>query len=329
MAPRSFGSFGLRLVQLYVLLSSSEHSYTLTRLSQIFRCSRQSILRMVEQLELMPDIELQSYKQGGERHYRVVTALTPADIEIDFELLRQLMLCRDIVSHLLPEPIHEEIGRALDSIAGKSDKEKRVPLDSHSQAFWKGRIDYNPHQATIQQLFTAIEKGRLCDIEYQPKINGSAKEFHVAPLRILAFREALYVRCVKCTRDGEVENPKPMTLAIHRIHKVKIRGAKVVCGGIEADTTHFGFWFNEPFKVRIRFTPEVATFVGERQWSDGQALTTLPDGGVELTFTSTSRPEVKSWVLSFADTAELIEPADLREEIAVTVKRIAASYQAK
>jgi len=328
MAPNTFGSFGLKLVQLYVLLSSSDRSFTLTRLSQIFRCSRQSILRMVEQLELLPNAKLQSYKEGKERHYRIESAFSPAEIEIDLELLRRLMLCRDIVRHLLPAPMHEEIGRALDSIAGKSggDEAGGHILDSHSEAFWKGRIDYSPHQTTIQKLYIAIDKQRLCRVEYQPKINEPAKEFFLAPLRILAFREALYARCLKCSPGGDIENEKPMTLAIHRIRKVAMRRATVTPPETEADTKHFGFWFNEPFTVRIRFAPEAATFVGERRWSETQTVTVLPDGGVELIFSSTSRPEVKSWVLSFADAAELIEPADLREEIRDTLRKTLMAY---
>ncbi len=329
MAPTSFGSFGLKLVQLYVLLSTSDRSFTLTRLSQIFRCSRQSVLRMVEQLELLPKIQLQSYKEGKERHYQIINSFSPADIEIDIELLRRLMLCRDIVRHLLPAPMHEEIGRALDTIAGGTGEQEHDShlLDSHSEAFWKGRIDYSPHQETIQKLYVAIDKGRLCAVQYQPKINDPCKEFLVAPLRILAFREALYARCLKCNEAGEVENEKPMTLAIHRIRAITVRQTKAKTPALEPDSNHFGFWFNEPFTVRIRFTPEAATFVGERCWSDGQQTTVLPDGGVELTFTSTSRPEVKSWVLSFADAAELIEPADLREEIKETLQRTLNKYE--
>ncbi|MCK5861487.1 MAG: WYL domain-containing protein [Candidatus Hydrogenedentes bacterium] len=329
MAPTSFGSFGLKLVQLYVLLSSSEHSYTLTRLSQIFRCSRQSILRMVEQLELLPKIKLQSYKEGKERHYRIITPFAPSEIEIDIELLRRLMQCRDIVRHLLPTPVHEEIGRALDSIAGSSDntKDAGTLLDSHSEAFWKGRIDYNPHQDTIQKLYIAIDKERLCHVQYRPKINGATKKFFVAPLRILAFHEALYARCLKCSADGTVENETPMTLAIHRIYNIEIRQKKVITSARKSDTKHFGFWFNKPFTVRIRFTSEAATFVGERCWSTGQELTVLDDGGLELIFTSTSRPEIKSWVLSFADAAELLEPTDLREEIQDTLQQMQKRYR--
>jgi predicted DNA-binding transcriptional regulator YafY len=329
MAPTSFGSFGLKLVQLYVLLSTSDRSFTLTRLSQIFKCSRQSVLRMVEQLELLPKIQLQSYKEGKERHYQIINSFSPADIEIDIELLRRLMLCRDIVRHLLPAPMHEEIGRALDTIAGGTGEQEHDShlLDSHSEAFWKGRIDYSPHQETIQKIYVAIDKGRLCAVQYQPKINDPCKEFLVAPLRILAFREALYARCLKCNEGGEVENEKPMTLAIHRMRTITVRQTRVKAPALEPDTNHFGFWFNEPFTVRIRFTPEAATFVGERCWSDGQQATVLPDGGVELTFTSTSRPEVKSWVLSFADAAELIEPTDLRDEIRETLQKMLATYE--
>ncbi len=329
MAHASFGSFGLKLVQLYVLLSTSQRSYTLTRLSQIFRCSRQSILRMVEQLELLPRIELQSYKEGRERHYRILTSFSPSEIEIDIELLRRLMLCRDIVRHLLPAPMHEEIGRALDSIAGSTapSPDSSGLLDSHSEAFWKGRIDYSPHQATIQKLYIAIDKQRLCRLKYRPKINGPDKEFHVAPVRILAFREALYARCVNCTPEGVPCSEKAMTLAIHRIRGVDLLRQKTDIPEETETPEHFGFWFNEPFSVRIRFAPEAATFVGERCWSADQQMLMQPDGGVELSFTSTSRPEVKSWVLSFADAAELIEPTDLRDEIHRTLTAMQAKYQ--
>ena len=43
-------------------------------------------------------------------------------------------------------------------------------------------------------------------------------------------------------------------------------------------------------------------------------------------FTSTSRPEVLSWVLSFRAEAELMEPADIREEAAAIVEKLGELY---
>ena len=82
----------------------------------------------------------------------------------------------------------------------------------------------------------------------------------------------------------------------------------------------------KPFRVKVAFGPAAAAYVSERTWSDDQKLKSLPDGGLTLEFTATSRPEVLSWVLSFRAEAELLEPADIREEMASIVESLAGVY---
>ena len=77
------------------------------------------------------------------------------------------------------------------------------------------------------------------------------------------------------------------------------------------------------------FAPDAAVFVRERVWSKDQTVEALPDGGIVLTFTSTSEPEVHSWVLSFGSQAELMEPDTLRRQIADDVGELALVYSGK
>ena len=56
-------------------------------------------------------------------------------------------------------------------------------------------------------------------------------------------------------------------------------------------------------------------------------MTTHRDGGLDLEFTATSRPEVISWVLSFGRDAELLEPVELRKELKVLVQDLARTYR--
>ena len=97
-----FGSPGLRLLQMYALLCSSNRRYSLARLAGLFGCSRQTILRMADQLQRVPGIPLETWKENGERHYRVPPGRPPALVSLDIESIRHLMLCRDIVRHLTP-----------------------------------------------------------------------------------------------------------------------------------------------------------------------------------------------------------------------------------
>lgn len=320
-------TFGFRLLQLFVLLSSADHSYSLTRLAQIFGCSRQSILRMVEQLELLPNINLESFKKSKERHYQIRTRHTTPLLSLDANILRNLIMCRDIVRHILPEPMHEEIGYALQKIAGDDESGLgQIPPQSITDAFWKGRIDYTPHQKTLQGLIKAIDDGVLCRIMYRSSATEPAKLLHARPLRLLAFHEALYARCMNCDAHGLLMNEAPMTLAVHRINDITLSHRVVPAPAPAAEPPLFGFRFNEPFEVRIRFSPAAATYVSERRWSADQHCTILADGGIELRFSSTSRPEVKSWVMSFGDTAELIEPVDLRQELIETLTETLSAY---
>lgn len=50
----------------------------------------------------------------------------------------------------------------------------------------------------------------------------------------------------------------------------------------------------EPFRVKASFEPLAACYVSERVWSQDQVLEPRDDGGVILTFTATSKPEVIS-----------------------------------
>jgi predicted DNA-binding transcriptional regulator YafY len=79
--------------------------------------------------------------------------------------------------------------------------------------------------------------------------------------------------------------------------------------------------------VRVKFSSVAATYVAEREWSEDQKVTTHKDGSITLAMTARSPAEVISWVLSFADAADLLSPKWLREELAQHVLALVARYQ--
>ncbi|HZV82822.1 MAG TPA: WYL domain-containing protein, partial [Geobacteraceae bacterium] len=88
----------------------------------------------------------------------------------------------------------------------------------------------------------------------------------------------------------------------------------------------FGIVDEEPYRVRVRFSPAIAHAIAERSWHPSQSLVRLSDGGVELSFSAGGRMEILSWVLSYGSMAELLEPVELRAELARTVVNMAALY---
>ncbi len=78
--------------------------------------------------------------------------------------------------------------------------------------------------------------------------------------------------------------------------------------------------------IRIRFDAIVAHRVREAVWHRSQRLTDLPDGGVELAVAVAGIVEIQPWILSWGGAAEVLEPAELRDAVAASVRRAAERY---
>lgn len=53
----------------------------------------------------------------------------------------------------------------------------------------------------------------------------------------------------------------------------------------------------------------------------------LPHGEIELTFSATSQLETIAWVLSFGGEVELLEPKEIRDELAVRSQKMLESHE--
>jgi predicted DNA-binding transcriptional regulator YafY len=91
----------------------------------------------------------------------------------------------------------------------------------------------------------------------------------------------------------------------------------------------WGIWSSDSTptaRVRLRFDRSIAHRVREAVWHRSQELTELADGGVELAVTVAGTVEIRPWILSWGDGVEVLEPAELREAVATSVRAAAAHY---
>jgi predicted DNA-binding transcriptional regulator YafY len=80
--------------------------------------------------------------------------------------------------------------------------------------------------------------------------------------------------------------------------------------------------------VTIRFDEHQARYIRERRWHETQKpLEELPDGEVVLRFRAGGLGEVKRWVMQWGAHAEVLEPAELRAEVATEVKKMQKMYR--
>jgi predicted DNA-binding transcriptional regulator YafY len=82
----------------------------------------------------------------------------------------------------------------------------------------------------------------------------------------------------------------------------------------------------DPVEVVIRFSPSVAARVQEARWHPSQRVAIESDGSLVWRATVAGTIEIRLWVLSWGDDAEVVAPQSLRDDVAATHRRAAERY---
>lgn len=320
-----------KLLSMYTMLLFSGREASLGELSRELGCSKQAVLRLIDQLEASRFGKLLRAKRGRESIYRLERPKSLPKLSLNAEGLRQLALCRDFMLHLLPESMRKSVDSTLQqAIAYLPEDETPEALFSLGTSFAKGRIDYSPFQEALQTIIKGIRQHKVCALRYKSSLQSDAKEFDFAPKRLAAYREVIHIHGWMVSDKGTATpiHEKPTTLALHRLHKALLtrRTSAHLPDIKEEHKGLFGLMEAEPFAVRVKFSPAASTYVAERQWSEDQKIVIHEDGSLTLDMTARSPVEVVAWVLSFADAAELLAPENLREELAEQAATLAARY---
>lgn len=79
------------------------------------------------------------------------------------------------------------------------------------------------------------------------------------------------------------------------------------------------------YQVCVRFDPACRWRLVEEYGADSFAV--QPDGSLLFHRGFPDADSVISWILTFGDGAELLEPAELREQLGAVVRRLAQRYE--
>lgn len=82
--------------------------------------------------------------------------------------------------------------------------------------------------------------------------------------------------------------------------------------------------------VRLKIhDPQIMRIMGETIWHPSQVLEKQQDGSLIMTLRVTDTYELLSWILSWGQKMEVLEPAELRKEVLQTAKATVKVYQPK
>jgi predicted DNA-binding transcriptional regulator YafY len=91
--------------------------------------------------------------------------------------------------------------------------------------------------------------------------------------------------------------------------------------------SHFGIhWSDDEVEVKIHFNKTVAGYLKERKWHPTQQIEENPDGSTILSLKVNHLLELKRWILSWGDMAQVLEPQSFRENIKQTIDEMKNIY---
>jgi predicted DNA-binding transcriptional regulator YafY len=296
-----------------------------TKLVRTLEVSRKTIVRDIAFMRDRLDLPIE-YDSGIQayRYTHPVTAFPTVQVT-EGELLA-LLVAQRALEQYRGTPFHRQLEIAFEKLAGGlKDRISFSPADELRTVSFRniglGRADLTVFNA----LSGAVLRQRAVMFDYRKPGEKRSSRRRVQPYH-LANRENLwYLVGYDCERQAM------RTFALPRISRIEVTEEAFAR---PEDFSPDAFFANAlgvlggegDFVVRVRFAPEAADRVREREWHESQVLRDLPDGSLELTLRLGALAEAERWALGWGAAAEVLEPAELRVSLARTVLKLQSMY---
>ena len=287
------------------------------KLGEAFGVTERTIRRDIEALQ-EAGFPIYDDRFDGKKTWRLVEGYKQKLVQ-SFSLaeLAALHFSRNMLSFLGGAPFAQDLESAFQKIR-EALPEKSLPFLSRIQDLFSARPDpwkdYSKKQDVIAGLIDATLHQRQAQIAYYSFNSRRTKSYTVDPYRLVYYRGGLYLYA-RAHEYGEVR-----TFAVERIQKMEVldQGFEIPAdfSPSEYARSAFGIFGGKPQTVELRFAPEMAGYIRERNWHESQKLEDDADGGVRLTMEVAPEFELKAWIKGFLPHVAVVRPASLRDAVA-------------
>jgi predicted DNA-binding transcriptional regulator YafY len=181
----------------------------------------------------------------------------------------------------------------------------------------------------VEDLTRAWADRRVVTFEYAPAPYSGAREPRRATVRPYLLEPSLQTHALYLLGWDE-ERDAMRTFKVERIRDLSVLPRSFEDPGADLVAQLRNAWDiiadQPPTEVVLRFRPEVAGRVMEAQWHPSQRVAELEDGSLEWRATVAGTIEIRLWILSWGSDVEVLGPADLRSDVAATLRDALARY---
>jgi proteasome accessory factor B len=223
-------------------------------------------------------------------------------------------IARKLLERFEGTPLELDMRSVLAKIADSLRGKVSLDLESLTDQFTVLAEDHARVEPGVwQRAGRAINQRERLRVRYQ-RFDGVTRDYLLEPHHLVAYHGNWYLLALNTTA-GRIETfalSRCRSLAGTRQHFARPAGFDAPAFFKDA----FGIsQADKPWKARLIFAREVATYIRERVWHTSQALRQRRDGALELRLQTSSRKELTRWILSWMPHVQVLAPRQLRERV--------------
>lgn len=260
-------------------------------------------------------------ERRGYRYTRPVEHMPLATIT-EGELVAMLV-AQKAIEQFRGTPFEQPLANAFAKLVGQLDGPVTIALgEARSAITFKpigvGRGDLELFRRLSEAVLRSVEIAFTYD-----KGDGRAMtERHLQPWHLCCVDNQWYVI------GHDIDRGEKRTFAVPRMSAVRLTRRSFVRPRDFSIKEHLGGAFGifagaGDHRIRLRFDGWAARIVRERFWHESQQFLEERDGALVMELRLSSLEEIQRWILSFGDQVEVLEPVELRQNVARVARGIA------
>jgi len=311
------------------MLSARRYGVTVKEMAEEAGVDLKTIRRDLEMFSRAGFPLLEQAGAHGRKTWRLGPSADRPELSFTFDEAVALYLARHLLEPLAGTLFWQAAQNAMKKIRASLGPDALKSAERFGRMFHHttvGASDYTKKAQLIDNLMVGIEDRKAVFITYQSLQATEPVTYDVYPYGLTYHRGSLYL--VGHSRDhDEIRHWKVDRIEEAEVTPVPFNRPKDFDLKLHLARSFGVFHGDGDVHVVVRFSPEVARYVGESKWHESQHLTAQGDGGLLAEFELSNTEEIKRWILSFGRHAEVIEPEGLRREMAEEAQLMLAHYK--
>lgn len=317
-----------RVIQLFaILISNPSKSYSISDLMEALEIPEKERRNVQRDMNLLTSVNGGTYIRviGDQRAFRYQSAIKSADKLLfpNFEntMLHFVFLQR--IANMYPaasETVTDLLEKIRKSLPASEKKAvEQLAQDLNSRILFAGTPPMFEEDSSekIKIILRAIHERRKILVTYISE-TGNIPHIRI-PLMVILYQGEIYIGCESQTRPGDT-----YTLKFRRIQKVELtketfqdnpKTLEMLRKRVQLGSAIFGPQDPKAEDVEIVFNGSAQHYLEERPFQRSMKMEKLRDGRLLVTMKALNDELLFRWVLSYADSAEVIKPIALRKKL--------------